>query len=207
MACTIEGYVSVRGMNIRDAAEDFYFLNKLAKIDAIPEITSTRVYPSARKSVRVPFGTGRRIMRFVGGQRNEYLLYAPEIFDLLLLWLHEINENPDRDAFEMESKAGEINPLIASFLRLVRFTETWQRIRVNSRSNEQLKRQFMTWFDAFKTLKLINFLSKEGFPPVGMFEAAKRLLHMMGRDCPVKIEIDQIPHISEQRMLLDRLNP
>ena len=32
MACTADGYTGVRGMNRRRAAEDFHFLNKLAKI-------------------------------------------------------------------------------------------------------------------------------------------------------------------------------
>ena len=59
IACTAEAYVGVRGMNRRTAAEDFYFLNKLAKIGKIGTVTNTTVFPSARISERVPFGTGR----------------------------------------------------------------------------------------------------------------------------------------------------
>lgn len=206
MVCTMEGYVSVRGMNIRDAAEDFYFMNKLAKIDTIREIVTTRVFPSARPSIRVPFGTGRRIVRFMEGRRNEYLLYAPEIFHILYLWLYEMNEDPGRNGYEIELRARKINPVISSFLRENRFAETWERIRENSRSTEQLKRQFMTWFDAFKTLKFIKYLSKEGFPPVGMFDAVQRLLFMVGKDCPVKIENGVVPPISVQKMFLDLLS-
>ena len=46
MACTAEGYTDVRGMNRRGAAEDFHFLNKLAKIGKIGTITETTVFPS-----------------------------------------------------------------------------------------------------------------------------------------------------------------
>ena len=207
IVCTIDGYVSVRGMTIRDAAEDFYFLNKLAKIDAIRDIITTRVYPSARLSSRVPFGTGRRIIRYLGGQRDEYLLYAPEIFHLLFLWLNDVNENSDCDGYEIESRARDIHPLITSFLRRVHFAETWQRVRKNCRSSDQLKRQFMTWFDAFKTLKFINHLTKEGITPVDMFAASKRLLFMMGRECPLEIKSGIVPPIADQRFLIDLLNP
>lgn len=62
--CTIDGYAAVRGMNNRQAGEDFYFLNKLAKLDGVRSIRSTTVYPSARSSTRVPFGTGKAIMKY-----------------------------------------------------------------------------------------------------------------------------------------------
>ena len=45
MLCTPEAYVKVEGMNKRKAAEDFYFLEKLAKIYPIGELKSTFVYP------------------------------------------------------------------------------------------------------------------------------------------------------------------
>lgn len=61
MVCTADAYLAVRGMNRRRAGEDFYFLNKLAKIGGINYIKETRVFPSARPSFRVPFGDGRRI--------------------------------------------------------------------------------------------------------------------------------------------------
>ncbi|HOO90382.1 MAG TPA: hypothetical protein PLA74_06125, partial [Syntrophales bacterium] len=57
MACTAEAYAAVRGMNKRRAGEDFYFLDKLAKIGRVGRITATTVHPSARPSGRVPFGT------------------------------------------------------------------------------------------------------------------------------------------------------
>jgi len=54
MICTVDSYIAVRGMNRREAGEDFYFLNKLAKLGDIGQIHATTVYPSARPSRRVP---------------------------------------------------------------------------------------------------------------------------------------------------------
>ncbi|HEX9251113.1 MAG TPA: glycosyltransferase family A protein, partial [Ignavibacteriaceae bacterium] len=87
MLCTPEAYVKVEGMNKRKAAEDFYFLEKLAKIYPIGEIKSTFVHPSKRGSWRVPFGTGRSVDRYLSNERNEYLLYDPNCFVVLKTWL------------------------------------------------------------------------------------------------------------------------
>ena len=63
MSCTAEAYAAVRGMNRRTAAEDFHFLDKLAKLGRIGHIEKTTVFPSPRTSHRVPFGTGQRMLR------------------------------------------------------------------------------------------------------------------------------------------------
>ena len=87
MLCTPNAYVKVEGMNKRKAAEDFYFLEKLAKIYTIGEIKTTFVHPSKRGSWRVPFGTGRSVDRFLSNTRDEYLLYDPKSFITLKSWL------------------------------------------------------------------------------------------------------------------------
>lgn len=87
MLCTPDAYVKVEGMNKRKAAEDFYFLEKLAKIYPMGEIKSTFVHPSKRSSWRVPFGTGRSVDRYLSNSRDEYLLYDPKSFVILKTWL------------------------------------------------------------------------------------------------------------------------
>ena len=57
-------YIKAGGMNKKKAAEDFYFLQKVAKNYEIKKIISTTVYPSSRHSWRVPFGTGRSVTRY-----------------------------------------------------------------------------------------------------------------------------------------------
>jgi hypothetical protein len=87
MLCTPEAYVKVEGMSKRKAAEDFYFLEKLAKIYKVGEIKSTTIQPSKRSSWRVPFGTGRSVDRYLSNTRDEYLLYNPQCFVILKSWL------------------------------------------------------------------------------------------------------------------------
>src|SRR5690606_28888963 len=93
MTCDYEAYIKIEGMNKQKAAEDFYFLEKLAKQYSINKINATTVYPAARKSWRVPFGTGQRMNRFFSKTHNEYILYHPESFYVLKQWLELFNSD------------------------------------------------------------------------------------------------------------------
>ncbi|MEO5362830.1 MAG: glycosyltransferase family 2 protein, partial [Magnetococcus sp. DMHC-8] len=59
MAVRAAPYRRQGGMNRRKAGEDFYFLQKIIPLGGFSDVCSTTVFPSARSSHRVPFGTGR----------------------------------------------------------------------------------------------------------------------------------------------------
>ena len=178
MVCTADAYLAVRGMNRRRAGEDFYFLNKLAKIGGINYIKETRVFPSARPSFRVPFGTGRRIQRFLNREREEYILYDPRIFEILAKWLQLMEKPLQYDEKDILNKANAIHPSLSSFLTAYQFEDVSKRIRRNVKNKDALISSFHCWFDGFKTLKLINYLTREFYPPVDMFKAVESILEM-----------------------------
>ena len=101
-------------MNRRTAAEDFHFLNKLAKIGKIGTMTETTVFPSPRPSGRVPFGTGRSMLRFMTGGTDEYRLYDPRIFVILQEWLAGMEADPDRDPETILDGADRFMPVLRS---------------------------------------------------------------------------------------------
>jgi len=116
MVTTTEAYVGVRGMNRRSSGEDFYFLQKLAKYSGIHSIRETRVFPSARLSDRVPFGTGKRIRRFLSGDpQREYLLYDPRIFGIIRRWLEEVRRDVFVDEERLLNVARDIHPQLRIF--------------------------------------------------------------------------------------------
>ena len=110
MVCTAGGYVAVRGMNRRRAGEDFYFLDKLAKIDKMGRINTTTLHPSPRPSRRVPFGTGKRIISFAEGKENDYSLYNPRSFMVLKEWLEYMSSWRDMDPETILAHAGDMHP-------------------------------------------------------------------------------------------------
>ena len=178
MICTVNGYIAVGGMNKREAAEDFYFLNKLAKYDKIGRVTATTVYPSARLSRRVPFGTGRRVARFLEGQEKEWRLYDPHIFAVIKKWLQVMETAPERSEEEIMTAARIIDPLLELFLKHNNFSSTWASVRKNVKQPGGLRRHFHCWFDGFKTMKLVHFLTEHGFPQIKMFHALEIILKM-----------------------------
>ncbi len=205
MAFTAGGYATVRGMNRRKAGEDFYFFNKMAKVGTVEKIDTTMVHPSARASERVPFGTGKRVGRFLNGEDEEYLLYDPAVFEVVKAWLLHMSSAGESRAEEILDKAGQIHPGLEIFLETQKFREVWPRLVENSGNDNRLRKNFSDWFDGFKTLKLINYLTRNGMPPVDMFQALKRLMEARGEKIPLNVEWGEIPSIQDQEKILDYL--
>lgn len=181
MVCTASAYVAVGGMNRRRAAEDFYFLQKLAKYRGIGEIRGTIVYPSARASGRVPFGTGRKISEMIENGEKEFPFYSPEIFRVLRGFLQMMGASVALSGKDTLKRSHDIESLLADYLSESGFDVVWERLKKNSPDNDRLLRQFHGWFDGFRTLKLVHHLRDNGYESVDMFSAIKRLMEMAGR--------------------------
>ena len=95
MVIPVTGYAKVRGFPKRNAGEDFYLLNKLAKVVDIHSLHTPRIELQSRVSTRVPYGTGTAI----DGMPEDpacYSSYAPECFDKLKAVLDNIRDaTPD----------------------------------------------------------------------------------------------------------------
>lgn len=180
MACTSSAYIKTGGMNKRKAAEDFYFLEKLAKYTRVKPITDVTVYPSSRESWRVPFGTGQRVTRFYAGTHDEYLLYNPDSFKVLNEWLILLKELPQSQPSDILKKSEGISIYLRDFLLLSNFEKDWDNIFRTSRSDKQIFSQIDLWFDGFKTLKLIHYLRDTIFPNSFMFGALDLFFEKLG---------------------------
>jgi len=81
MACTVKAYRAVGGMTPKLSGEDFYFLQKLRKAGEILCWNEEKVFPAARFSSRVFFGTGPAMIRGREGDWSSYPIYSDELFD------------------------------------------------------------------------------------------------------------------------------
>lgn len=206
ISVTPEAYLAVRGMNKLEAGEDFYFLNKLAKIGRIDYIKETCVYPSARSSFRVPFGTGKRIQKFLSGKHEEeYLLYDPRIFSILADWLKLMYTRSIRGEDEIIKEAETIHPKLKDFLKESKFPEFLFRILRGVKDEQTLKRHLNDWFDSFRTLKLINYFSREVYPQINMFRALDVILAASGMSGVKLSGKNGIPPLVEQIAILQYL--
>lgn len=180
MFCTPGAYVKSEGMNKRKAAEDFYFLEKLSKNYEISIIKEPLIFPSSRESLRVPFGTGKRVTRYNLKVQNEYLLYNPESFEILKKW-HSYYYSLDQ--FEVKAVCKEvlkISPVLLKFFESIKFFDKLAMLFRNSKTTNQLERQKKNLMDAFLTLKLMHYLRDNGFPELDSFEAVKILTGKCG---------------------------
>ncbi|MBN2746450.1 MAG: hypothetical protein JXR34_06965 [Bacteroidales bacterium] len=81
MACKVWAYRKIGGMTPKKSGEDFYFLQKMVKFKEISTTNTLPVYPAARFSDRVYFGTGPAMIKGAQGDWSSYPIYRSELFE------------------------------------------------------------------------------------------------------------------------------
>ena len=168
-------YCQVRGFPKRAAGEDFYLLNKLAKLGPVQPVSEELVL-QARTSTRVPFGTGPAVSEILRKQWQDdtYLVYDPRVFAMLKELLAHF-----RCVFsfvEIDDYAQWLTQLpdcTQAALAATGFADAVVKLLKNNRSEQAFNKQLNAWFDAFRTLKFIHFVEKSHFPPISLAEAKK----------------------------------
>ena len=181
LAVNATHYMQVRGFPRREAGEDFYLLNKLAKVGTVrslvqgPSCAPIRI--DARRSDRVPFGTGAAVNTITEllDPVQDFRFYHPAVFDQLKCW------NDASKLIRDQHSGGEVDcpALLASVLPDHRDGRQLARLLIalgmgkaiehslrQSSSQEQFLKQLDTWFDAFRTLKLVHALRAEDLPSI-----------------------------------------
>jgi len=74
-------YSALGGITPKKSGEDFYFLQKLTKYGRVIKYNTEKVYPAARYSDRVFFGTGPALIKGSTGNWDSYPLYHFSLFD------------------------------------------------------------------------------------------------------------------------------
>lgn len=157
MGTTLKQYIKVNGMKTQCGGEDFYFLQALRKTGPIIELP-TQVFPAARLSDRVPFGTGPRLKELAEG--HSLMHYELKHFDELKHVLSIINDCNTENRLQLPNQFEILlSPKANLFFAQRNFAEVWQKIMTNTPKTDAHTRQaFHAWFDAFKTLKFIHFM-------------------------------------------------
>ena len=184
-------YAKVRGFPRRAAGEDFYLLNKLAKVGQVlalepgPDCLPLEI--ESRRSDRVPFGTGAAVNKItaLSDPVNDFRFYDPAVFGLLEDWLSawpDIWESQSTDfAASVLANLPDIDSrrdglqLLLSGLGEIGVEKALGHAFRQSRDMDQFSRQMHTWFDAFRTLKLIHYMRDHGLCSVSYAELKANL--------------------------------
>ena len=143
-------YCKHGGMNTKKAGEDFYFLNKIVRKPGFAEINEALVYPAARISDRVPFGTGRALIGYQVDKENIISTYNPLIFEDIKIFMTSLPEI-------IQGQSPNFPTAIQKFLNAVDFYQKLDKLLKNCRNLTSFYKQFYDWFDYFMILKMIHF--------------------------------------------------
>ena len=168
MAIPVWAYQKVGGMTPKLSGEDFYFLQKLRKAGSLISWNREKVFPAARFSTRVYFGTGPAMIRGANGDWESYPVYPYRLFDEIA---ESYNYFPEMFKQSMETdvtrflreQTGEEDPfgsLRNNFRELHQFTrachEKFDGLRILQYLKQRNKTErgsdetnLLEWFDAF----------------------------------------------------------
>lgn len=171
-AVKAQAYAAQGGMNRRKAGEDFYFLHKLLPYGTIGCTNSTTVYPSARLSDRVPFGTGPLLLKAQKGQHDLTRYYPLSLFETLGYFFRQTASIYKGNNLE---SSGMHHSLFMQFCESIQLTEALDELRKNCASLNIFNKRFFHVFNAFMVLKWMHFALENGVEKTGLCDDAASL--------------------------------
>jgi len=167
-------YARVRGFPCRNAAEDFYILNKLAKTGRIQVAQGDAINIQARYSDRAPFGTGPALhsINSLASPLTEYRVYDPRVFNLLKIFLTLADQMLDQDPAILF----EAHPEILAWVNHSKLSRLVDQHQERKSQDKVFQRFLRDWFDAFQTLKFIHFMRDHYIPSISLDSACSGLV-------------------------------
>jgi len=174
LAIQADAYAKVRGFPLKEAGEDFYILNKLAKVGKVLKIESKPIILSGRLSTRTPFGTGPSTIDIskLHHHGQKYLVYDHRCFKelrQLLQFFEDWSEEPDWHA------SSALSPMLSNYFRKIGGLEQLASLRMRASHSMDRLRRLHEWFDAFQSLKLIHHFTVQDYPKIPLKDALEDL--------------------------------
>ncbi len=172
LAFKARAYAQVRGFNIREAGEDFYLLNKLAKLGDIYSPSSqadNTIELAARLSNRTPFGTGASVAQICQlPSLSDFRYYAPECFYTLKHWF-DLAPNLSQGAFL--ASISQLPKPLQEALTAQQIHILADHIGRQGKNPKQISQICHTWLDGFRCLKVIRHLQSNAYPQAPLIDS------------------------------------
>ncbi len=147
MATTIENYNKIGGISPKASGEDFYFLQHMKKMAPLHQFNEVKVYPQARFSDRVNFGTGPAMIKGNAGDWSSYPFYPPQLFQNI------------KQSFEAFSKlfSKDVDFPMSSFLKKqFKKDDLWTPLRKNNKKEEKFIQASEGLVDGLRILQYLK---------------------------------------------------
>lgn len=158
-------YCQAHGFPKRAGGEDFYLLNKLAKLGTVETLSSV-IELESRPSHRVPFGTGPASSKILQrlNDNQPLLSYDRAIFIELRKWITLATDTIGKSKANLDPlNLTGLHSVSQQALHSLGINNCWQHLNQSSDAQWRL-RHFHNWFDAFRTLKFVHYLQENSFP-------------------------------------------
>lgn len=139
----------IGGITPVKSGEDFYLVQKLTKMGPVGSWNPECVYPAARFSDRVFFGTGPAMSKAAAGDLSSYPIYHHRLFSIV-----EETCNHTDELYEHDICTEFLDFLQSQF----KDTNLWDTIRNNVKDANQFRRAFHEKADG---LRILQFLKKK----------------------------------------------
>lgn len=170
-------YVAQGGMNRKKAGEDFYFLHKLVQLGEVGEIVNTIVFPSARISNRVPFGTGPSIAKYIDSTDKNWLTFPISAILILKQLFDKKHYAYENELFSVDDLVED--RLLRLFLISCNFIDNVKMLKSNCGCEQTFSKRFFHVFNAFQILKWLNFALSNGFEKKELLNETQNLLSVV----------------------------
>ncbi|MDR0422769.1 MAG: glycosyltransferase family 2 protein [Proteiniphilum sp.] len=163
-AVSADAYVRAGGMGRQQGGEDFYFLQKVFALGNIRELKEAAVFPMARLSDRVPFGTGPSLRRIMLEPDGNVRVYSKTSFRVLKELFDMKDDFRGRDSQSVATVITALHPSLQQFLREMDFPALIRDCNGNSASPATFGKRFFHHFNAFRIIKYLHFVHPDPFP-------------------------------------------
>lgn len=182
----------IGGITPMKSGEDFYLLQKLRKMTPVNNWNCESVFPAARFSSRVFFGTGPAMIKGNEGNWESYPIYHHSHFDevekvynrLTSLWKNDID-----------------TPFTLFLQQQFNDKNLWQPLRINFKEFYRFERAFHEKADGLRLLQFVKQEEKNRH-----FSEEKALYDNMTIFCPDKIPSFLTPDFPLNKLSIPQLD-
>ncbi|HWR99368.1 MAG TPA: hypothetical protein VN249_02075, partial [Prolixibacteraceae bacterium] len=194
-AVKASAYVKQGGMNRRQAGEDFHFLHKIVQLGDYGMIRDATVYPAARISHRVPFGTGAALKKWEEGDRELHSAYALSAFETLRPLFRDPGFffTTGKDAWT--DFFSQLDPMLHHYIISGGIPEKLDELRNNCSDNSTFVKRFYHLVSAFWIIRYLNLYETTAGGKGNLTEEAIRLLEALKAETPGKKDTRELLEI------------
>ena len=178
-AVSADAYVRVGGIGRQQGGEDFYFLQKAFQLDKTAELMNTFVYPEARFSDRIPFGTGPALEKIMASADGLLRVYSVDAFIALKGFFDLRIKFYKQSDNEIISLINHLHPSVQHFLHENKLLTSITDCNNNAASVGSFEKRFFHHFNAFVIIKYLNFAHISYFELIPIRQAKEKLIALL----------------------------